>query len=80
MGKKKHTPQKQASAWVDFKHFDDGSLVIGIETDDESLTFDGHFICLFPEAPGEKDSEPAMKRARAVLDYMQGKKQMRRGV
>ena len=45
---------KQASAWIDVHHGPDG-MTVGIETDDELVTFDGHFICLFPVAPGEKD-------------------------
>jgi hypothetical protein len=70
--------KKQPSVWPDFKHMPDGTIEVGIECDDESLTFDGHYICLVPAKPGEKDSTGALARAEKIIAYLQGKHQMKR--
>ena len=70
-------PNKQPSAWID--HLSkDGDVIVGIESDDKSLTFDGHYICLFPRAENEKDNDKAQKRAEAVLSFMRGERQIKR--
>ena len=69
--------KKQPKAWIDFKH-ENNNITVGIECDDPSLTFDGHFICLFPCSPEEKDATEAMKRAEELLKYMRGEKQFQR--
>ncbi len=49
-----------------------------IECDDPDLTFDGHLICIFSRNSKEKDDTGSRLRASAVLEYMQGKKQIKR--
>lgn len=50
----------------------------GIECDDPAMTFDGHFICLFPRRADEINEDGSHERASAVIDYMQGRKQAKR--
>ena len=65
---------KQASAWLEIYHYDEGKMCWGIECDDPSLTFDGLFMCIFP---GD-DDDHCQKVALEMLDYLVGKKQLRR--
>ncbi len=69
---------RQMDVWADIHHADDGTMTWGIECDNKSLTFDGHFMCLFPAAPEDTEMEGARKRAEEVIKYMRGEKQVRR--
>lgn len=70
--------KKKLAVWMDIKHLDSGEMVVGLECDDPRLTFDGHYICLFPCRASEgKDWTGADERCKAVMDYMKGKKQAR---
>lgn len=77
MNKEEHK-KNQASMWVDYKHCHDGSMMLGIESDDKSLTFDGHFVMLFPKGEHEHDDTKAMERANEILKYLRGQKQIKR--
>ena len=72
--KTKKPPPKQLSAWLDQNM--DGDWCI--ECDDPSLTFDGHLMCIFPRNSKETDADGSYHRAKAVLEYMQGKGQVKR--
>lgn len=78
--KNKKTPRqkKQMSAWLDLHHDGLGKMTWGIECDDPGLTFDGHFICIFPQHTEERDDGGSFRRAQATLEYMQGRKQVAR--
>lgn len=52
--------RKQVSAWLDMH----STGVWGIECDDTDLTFDGHYMCLFPRKPEETDAEGSPPRFR----------------
>lgn len=63
---------KQVTAWMDFKHYPDGSMVVGIECNEPDLTFDGHFVCIFPRGEDETDDTEALMRCEIVLQQMEG--------
>lgn len=69
---------KQMNAWLDMYHGPDGIIMWGIECDEPTMTFDGHYICIFPVANDEEGLDGSQSRAQCVLDYMQGKKQIAR--
>lgn len=71
--------KKQTSVWMDFWHGPHNQLEVGIECDDPTLTFDGHYICLVPKRPEETDLTGATARAEKIIAYMRGEKQMKRG-
>lgn len=64
----------QPSVWWDFTK----DLEVGLECSDPSLTFDGHYIAIFPKSSGETDSSGAIKRAEQAIEFMTGKRQMKR--
>lgn len=68
---------KQSNIWIDFLH-KNGETQIGIECDDESLTYDGRFIMIVPKRDDEADLSKAMERAETIMEYMRGQKQMKR--
>ena len=60
--------------WTDLKHFPDGSMHWGVECEDKSLAFDGHFICIVPH----KDPEAGRIIAEAIVDAITGRRPFRR--
>lgn len=69
---------KQRKMWLDYYQTEEGHIIPGIECDDPALTFDGHYICVFPIGKNEEDNTKATERAMEVLAYMQGRKQIKR--
>lgn len=57
--------------WVDFKRGYPNPPIIGIETDDKDLTFDGRFCCLFPVGSKDDTTDEAMERATKILELIQ---------
>jgi DNA gyrase inhibitor GyrI len=70
--------KQQLSMWVDVYRSDDGEMFVGIECDDPEVTFDGHYVCIFPRHENENDLEGAMERAEFMLSYMKGQRQIKR--
>lgn len=62
---------------MDYRH-NDGTMTLGIECDDPSLTFDGHYICLFPQGKNEKDDVGTRKRCEEALKFFRGMRQAKR--
>lgn len=69
---------KQPFMWMDYRHNEDGSMTLGIECDDPNLTFDGHYMCLFPQGKDEKDDTGARQRCEEALKFFKGMRQARR--
>lgn len=57
--------------WIGFKKQYPKPPIIGIETDDKELTFDGKFIMLFPRSNKEQTNDNAMDRAEKILGLIQ---------
>jgi hypothetical protein len=63
---------KQPNFWIDLKHHPDGSTVVAIECDDKELTFDGHYVCLFPPKQDETDLVDIINRVDKILNLLRG--------
>ena len=69
---RKPTSQKRKSkptplhVWWDFRHNEDESIDIGIECADESLTFDGHYLCIIPPRQGESTEQHIVRVERII--------------
>lgn len=64
----------QPSMWIDITS--EGE--VGIECDDKSLTFDGHYVMIFPRGKNDDGIDGAMKRAEEILKFMRGRRQISR--
>ncbi len=60
------------SFWWNYRRdlSDERDMKVGIESNDITLTFDGHFVCLFPRAIGEKDDSEAQARAERLVGLL----------
>ncbi len=72
--------EREMCAWLEVYHSPDGQMMFGIECDDPTLTFDGHYVCVFPPKEGESYLDQSQERAQFVLDCMLGEKKISRGV
>jgi hypothetical protein len=67
----------QPSFWKDY-YYDPETPnmpgVLGIECNDKSLTFDGHFVCIIPT----KSDQEANSIADALIAMLEGRKQAKR--
>ena len=65
---------KRRFFWLDTYTDASGDLMWGIESSDKSLTFDGHFVCVFPRKKGEKFLDESFERATAFLNILRRRK------
>ncbi len=66
--------KRQLNVWLDINH--NGEWCI--ECDDPEITCDGHIICVFPWRVCETNSDGSESRAKIVLSYMRGERQVSR--
>lgn len=69
----KNIHKERPSVWLDTTTIN-GKLMWGLECSDKSLTYDGHYICIFPY----EDQEKARQVGEMLLDAIQGKFQFKR--
>jgi hypothetical protein len=51
-----------------------GDIEVGIKCDDETITFDGRFICLVPRRPDEENLNGATERAELLSRILNRRK------